>query len=102
MNKKEFKPMRAFWIGFITVLLFSLGISYAMSIETNQDFSILFSQKGALLLLSIVWWAIIFGSAMSFIAWLGKRKQKIEEKDEINELMRQYLEKKLREEEGGK
>ena len=97
--RKNIKPMRAFWIGFITVLVFSLVIAYAMSIESEQDFLIWFSPEGGLVLLQIVWFAAIFGSFMSFIAWLGIRKQKIEEKDKINELMREYLEKKLREEE---
>lgn len=90
--------MRAFWGGFIVVLVFSMGLSLAMVAETNQEISILFSRKGLTLLLQILWYAILFGSVMSFGAWLGNRKQKIEEKDEINELMREYLEKKLREE----
>lgn len=34
---------------------------------------------------------------MALITWLSNRARKMEDKDEINELMRQYLEIKLRE-----
>ena len=40
----------------------------------------------------------IAGSVAALIAWFGQRKKKMEERDEVNDLMRKYLEKKLREE----
>ena len=68
--------------------------------SSDKDITSLFTTAdGCLLLLQILWGSCIFGFVMSIIAWIGKRKQKMEEKDDLNELMRKYLEKKMREEE---
>lgn len=42
--------------------------------------------------------SMLFGGFMALIAWIAKRNQKANESDEVNALMREYLEKKLREE----
>lgn len=41
---------------------------------------------------------MLFGCVFGLMSWGAKRNQKMNEKDDINDLMRQYLEKKLREE----
>ncbi len=94
--------MKSFWWGFGAFFVIPLLILLGLSMGDNRALSRLFSAEGALLILQIAWWASLFGLAMAFAAWLGKRKQKMEDKDDINELMRQYLEKKLREEENEK
>lgn len=90
--------MKFCWWGFGTFFMIPILILVGLSIADNRALSRLFSAEGVLLILQIAWWASLFGLAMGFIAWLVKRKQKREEKDDINELMRKYLEKKLREE----
>lgn len=46
---------------------------------------------------------IVFGCVFGLVSWIAKRNQKMNEKDDINDLMRQYLEKKLHEDgENGK
>ena len=95
MERKKFKPKHAFWEGFITMFVLGLGICVAISIESKNHLNP-FSRDGLLILFSVAWCAAIFGGSM---AWARKEKIREEEKDRTNELMREYLEKKLREEE---
>ncbi len=94
MDKKEIKPARAFWgaflggIVFVFVMLFILGRGEMFNTTT-----------GLLLIIEMcVGCGMLFGCVFGLMSWVAKRNQKMNEKDDINDLMRQYLEKKLRDE----
>ncbi|MCM1483130.1 MAG: hypothetical protein NC043_02265 [Muribaculaceae bacterium] len=98
MANKEINPTKTFAI--------CTGVAFAISViallfmgAQSGKVNHLFTTDGALVLFDIAWMCALFGLFMGFIAWCGKRNQKMKEKDDINDLMRQYLEKKLREEE---
>lgn len=98
MEKKEIKPGKVFWI--VTFITFGISVIAWLYMATSSDqTSRIFSESGYLLLFDLFCISMFCGGAFAFIAWCGKRNQKMKEKDEINELMREYLEKKLREEE---
>ena len=101
MDKKEIKPTKVFWL--VTLITFILSVlAWLFVASSSGQSSRIISTSSGLLLLDLFWISILCGSFFSFIAWCGKRNQKMEEKDELNELMREYLEKKLREEENEK
>lgn len=94
MDKKEIKPERAFWSAFfsgIALVLIMLGI-----LGGGEVF---YSSTGLLLIVEMCFGSgMLFGCVFGLMSWIAKRNQKMSEKDDINDLMRQYLEKKLREE----
>ncbi len=95
MVNKEVNTAKAFWRVFIVFFVVSMIFSLVMAKDAEMTFNKLIS-----LILLVVAWSFIMGTFASLITWISKRKQKLEDKDEINELMRQYLEKKLREDIG--
>lgn len=98
MDKKEIKPNKVFWL--VTLITFILSVlAWLIVASSSGQSSRIFSTSSCLLLFDLLWISILCGSAFSFIAWCGKRNQKMKEKDELNDLMREFLEKKLREEE---
>lgn len=96
MANKEIKPAKTFTICTGIAFAICLIVLLFMSIQSGKS---LFTTEGMLFLFDVAWMCAIFGLFMGFIAWCSKRNQKMNEKDDINDLMRQYLEKKLREEE---
>ncbi|MBD5228537.1 MAG: hypothetical protein HDS69_00600 [Bacteroidales bacterium] len=97
MAKKTVKPANAFWFTFCIAVLVPVVITVAIAASEDKMHRI-FRQEGLLFLLDLVWMGAIAGSVAALIAWFGQRKKKMEERDEVNDLMRKYLEKKLREE----
>ncbi len=98
MEKKEIKPGKVFWI--VTLITFAISvIAWLFIASSSGQTSRIISKSSGLLLFDLFWISMLCGAAFAFIAWCGKRNQKMKEKDDINELMRQYLEKKLREKE---
>ena len=96
MEKKEIKPNKVFWM--VTLITFILSVlAWLFVASFSGQSSRIFSTSSGLLLLDLFWISLLCGGAFSFIAWCGKRNQKMKEK--LNDLMREYLEKKLREEE---
>lgn len=95
MNKNEIKPARAFWSAFLGGIVFvfiMLGI-----LGGGEMFN---SSEGLLLIVEMCFGnGMLFGCVFGLMSWVTKRNQKMNEKDDINDLMRQYLEKRLREEE---
>ncbi len=94
--------MKVFWKAFLggsvwAILLFIFvpffveGISPSIAIAkmTNSPLKIIS------LVESIGISGVIFGCAFSLFAWIGRRKR---EREETDELMREYLKKKLQEE----
>ncbi len=98
MENNEIKPNKVFWL--VTLITFAIGVTVWLCMATSSgQTSRISSTSSGLLLLDLFWISMFCGGIFAFIAWCGKRNQKMKEKDEINELMREYLEKKLREEE---
>lgn len=94
MNKKEIKPMKAFWTAFLAGVVFVF-----LMILILGGGEILGSPSGFTLIIELcIECGTVFGCVFGLMSWVAKRNQKMNEKDDINDLMRQYLEKKLREE----
>ena len=76
---------------FILIPLFAEGMSPSVAIAkiTNSPLKII----SILETISIV--GLVFGCVFSLFAWIGRRKR---EREETDELMREYLRKKLQEE----
>ncbi len=87
--------MKVFWI--VTLLTFCTSVIALLYIcaSTNQT-HLIFSEDSGLLILYFLGFSLFTGSLFGGIAEHGNRQK---EKDRTNELMRKYLEKKLREEE---
>ena len=94
MEKKKYGPKEAFWVCFILALVCEIVFWVYLSIEVKSDFT-MFSRDGLLLIIELLFANIMVGC---FGAALRKNKMREDEKDQINEMMREYLEKKLREE----
>ncbi len=97
MEKKEIKPGKVFWVSTLICFLLSTLAMVIIGVWTGKT-SRIFSTPGALFLFEAFWISMFCGAFFAFMAWCGKRNQKMKEKDEVNDLMRQYLEKKLKEE----
>ena len=98
MEKKEIKPGKVFWV--VTPITFAICvIAWLFMASSSGQTSRIISTSSGLLLFDLFWISMLCGAFFAFIAWCSKRNQKMKEKDDINDLMRQYLEKKLREEE---
>lgn len=94
MDKKEIKPVKAFWTAFLGGVVF---VFVMLCILGGGD--ILTDSKGLLLFVEMCLGSgMLFGCSFGLMSWIAKRNRKMNEKDDINDLMRQYLEKKLREE----
>lgn len=101
MEKKEIKPGKVFWI--VTLITFGISVVCWLFIASySGQTSRIFSTESCLLLLDIFMISMFAGGIFGIFAWCGKRNQKMNEKDELNELMREYLEKKLRDEKENK
>lgn len=94
MNKKEIKPARSFWSAFLA------GVVFVFIMLLIMGGGNMFESSSGLALIAemCLGCGALFGCVFGLASWIAKRNQKMNEKDEINELMRQYLEKKLREE----
>ena len=98
MEKKEIKPAKAFWSAFIGGIVFAFIMIFIMG-----GGKMLGDPTGLALVFEMcLGCGIAFGCIFGLMSWIAKRNQKINEKDDLNDLMRQYLEKKLREEENEK
>ena len=94
MDKKEINPSRTFWFSFFmgVVLVFILLISLG-------GMDMLMSSSGLLIVAEMcLGCGLLFGTVFGLLSWITKRNQKLNDQDDINQLMREYLEKKLREE----
>lgn len=95
MDKKEIKPERAFWTAFLGGIVFAFLMFFILG--GAEMFA---SSSGLAIIVEMsLSCGIVFGCVFGLVSWIAKRNQKMNEKDDINDLMRQYLEKKLREEE---
>ena len=94
MEKKKYGPKEAFWFLFILMLVGEIVLWVYLSIEVKSNFT-MFSRDGLTLIFQLLFANVMVGC---FGAALRKNKIREDEKDQINEMMREYLEKKLREE----
>lgn len=93
---------KVFWICFLIGLLFPIVFMFVVAKVDGYDFmkqlTRLIKSPLDLFRICVSMSAIPFATFCCIMAWIKKRNKKMEEKDELNELMRKYLEKKMREE----
>ena len=89
--KKSYFFKGFYILSIILVPLFAEGMSPSESIARLTDSSL----KAMSLLRIIIIVGLAFGCICSFVAWIGRRNR---EREETDELMREYLKKKLFEE----
>jgi len=88
--------LKGFLGGVVFAIILIVVMIPVMSADSHKDFADLISEPflwGIIEL--IISCGFIVGLIYQFLAWIGKKNR---EKQETNDLMREYLEKKLREE----
>jgi hypothetical protein len=96
---EKFKGGKCFATFFLVGVLFVIIIIplFMSFMGESSSIGIIFSEHGGEIFRMSIGSGFAWGCLFTLLSWLSYRKKKLEQKDDVNDLLRQYLEKQLRE-----